>query len=342
MYKLLLVDDEAIIRDGIMKMVGWEQLNIVVTSSCANAFAALDSMMDEMPDILMTDVRMPGMNGLELIERACSLYPHLHTIILSGYDEFDYARQAMKYGVKEYLLKPCSSEELEQALIRTCRDIDKQRCRVLQLSGERQEQVRRMTEKINELRAGTQDADALLRHVNELAKAAQDQSILREALFRVVTNDVPAAWSISVIQDALSQPEQLNDQIVYTIQRLREENNGDIRSFVQKMAAYVDEHYGDESLSLQYIADNVVFMSADYIGREFSRSIGEKFSNYLLRVRMEQAKVMLRGNPSTRSYEIAEQIGLGNNPHYFSQVFRKYTGMTPTEYRAQIDKSTEK
>ena len=62
----------------------------------------------------------------------------------------------------------------------------------------------------------------------------------------------------------------------------------------------------------------------------------------MVRVRMEQAKKLLRSDPSIRSYEIAEKIGLGNNPHYFSLVFRKYTGMTPTEYRAKMDNMTEK
>lgn len=124
MYKLLLVDDEAIIREGIEKMVDWGRLGICLTDSCANAIVALDSMMDDMPDILVTDVRMPGMDGLELVERARRLHPQLRCIILSGYDEFDYARKALQFGVIEYLLKPCSQEELESALDRACREVD--------------------------------------------------------------------------------------------------------------------------------------------------------------------------------------------------------------------------
>lgn len=341
MYKLLLADDEAIIRDGILKMVDWQRLSITVTASCPNAFRALDSMMDDMPDILMTDVRMPGMDGLTLIERALSLNPNLQTLILSGYNEFDYARQALKYGVKEYLLKPCSGEEMEQALERACRDVDKLRSRVLQLSGERQEQVRGMVERLHELCADDREDEALERRVSEMEKAANDKSILREALFHVIAGDETRAWAFPVIQDALARPDQLPSLIVSSLRRLREESGGQ-RSFVQKMATYAEAHYGDEALSLQYIADNVLYMNADYIGREFSKNTGERFSNYLLRTRMEQAKKLLVACPSMRSYEIAEKIGLGNNPHYFSLVFRKYTGMTPTEYRAKMDDTTEK
>lgn len=98
MYKLLLVDDEQIIREGLARMIDWEGLGLTLTASCSNALAALDSMTDDMPDILLADVRMPGMDGLELVERAMALHPQLQAIILSGYDTFQYAQQAIKTG----------------------------------------------------------------------------------------------------------------------------------------------------------------------------------------------------------------------------------------------------
>ena len=106
MYKLLLVDDEPIIRVGIRNMLPIERLGIEVTGICANALDALDCMTDNMPDILITDLKMPKMDGLELIERTIKMYPRIQAIILSGFDEFEYARKAIKLGVKEYLLKP--------------------------------------------------------------------------------------------------------------------------------------------------------------------------------------------------------------------------------------------
>ncbi len=96
-----------------------------MTASCPNAIAALDSMTDDMPDILLTDIRLPGMTGLELVQRAVALHPMLQCIVLSGYDTFQYAQEALKYGVIEYLLKPCDQEELENALRRACTNIDK-------------------------------------------------------------------------------------------------------------------------------------------------------------------------------------------------------------------------
>lgn len=342
MYKLLLVDDESIIREGIRAMIDWESLNIIVTAACGDALSALSSMMDDMPDILLTDIRMPGVDGLGLIERAMLLHPQLQTVILSGYNEFDYARQAMKYGVKEYLLKPCSKEEIEEALVRTCSHIDRMRSHVLQLTGERENRVRQLVEKLNELQESTIDNSALKHQVGELAKTVQDPTMLREALFHMITNSAQAQWRAAVIQDALSSTQDMIELIFSALLHLRSETGGDVRRFVYTMAAYIDEHYSDETLSLQYMADNVVYMSADYIGREFARCMGQRFSAYLLEVRMEHAKDMMAADPDMRNYEIAERIGLGNNPHYFSQVFRKYTGLTTKEYRTKIVRMTEK
>lgn len=341
MYKLLLVDDEPIIREGLERMIDWEKLDLKLTASCENAVAALDSMTDDMPDILLTDIRLPGMTGLELVQRAVTLHPLLQSVVLSGYDTFQYAQQALRYGVIEYLLKPCAKQELEDALLRACHAIDRQRKKVLYLYDERRRRVKALVEAFDHLRAGGLEAAALKKQVGELVKTVEDPSLLQETLIALVTDRMGSGqteWGMNVITDAMRDRESLEELITRSLLRLRKEG-GAARSndFVQQMLAYMDAHYADESLTLQYIADNVVYMNADYIGREFTRAVGQKFSSYLLSVRMEHAKALMRADPSLHSYEIAEKVGLGENPHYFSQLFRKYTGETPKNYRRRLE-----
>ena len=340
MYKLLLVDDELIIREGLEQMISWEELGLVLTASCGDALTALDSMMDNMPDILLTDIRLPGMSGLELVSQAVSLHPMLQTIVLSGYDTFQYAQQAIKNGVIEYLLKPCSREELKKALERACNAVDRQRKHVLYLYSERRKRIKTLVASYNALREKDLDAEQIEKQVYELSKTVEDPSILQETLISIVTEDMGSSqveWGMNMITDAMRSCEPLEQLIARSLIRLRGEG-GNIRSndFVQQMTAYVDANYMDESLSLQSIADNVVYMNSDYIGREFTRVVGKKFSSYLLETRMEHAKILMRGDASLHSYEIAEKVGLGKNPHYFSQLFRKYTGITYKEFRRQI------
>lgn len=321
-------------------MIDWEKLDLKLTASCPNAIAALDSMTDDMPDILLTDIRLPGMTGLELVQRAVTLYPMLQSVVLSGYDTFQYAQQALRYGVIEYLLKPCSKQELEDALLRACHAIDRQRKKVLYLYDERRQRVKALVETFDHLRESDLEADALKKQVGELVKTVEDPSLLQETLIALVTDRMGSGqteWGMNVITDALRDRGSLEELITRSLLRLRKEGNA-ARSndFVQQMIAYMNAHYADESLTLQYIADNVVYMNADYIGREFTRAVGQKFSSYLLSVRMEHAKTLMREDPSLHSYEIAEKVGLGENPHYFSQLFRKYTGETPKNYRRQL------
>lgn len=341
MYKVLLVDDEPIIREGLQQMIAWERLDLHLTASCPNAVTALDSMMDDMPDILLTDIRLPGMTGLELIQRAMALHPMLQSVVISGYDTFQYAQQALKYGVIEYLLKPFSQEELEQALLRACHIIDKERKRVLYLYNERRQRVQALVDSFLSLMKSEAGTGQLKKQVEALVSTVEDPSLLQETLIAVVTKCMGSGqteWGMNVITDAMRSRSSLEELIARTLLRMRKEGSADRSTdFVQQMVNYTNLHYADEALSLQYIADKVVYMNADYIGREFTRAVGQKFSSYLLATRMEHAKLLMRKDPSLHSYEIAERVGLGENPHYFSQLFRKYTGVTPKDYRRTLD-----
>ena len=105
MYKLLLVDDERMIREGISAMIDWEKFNIRIKLA-SNGLEAYEMIVHDPPDILITDIKMPGLEGLALIERTYQKFPDMMVVILSGYGEFDFASRAIEYGVKHYLLKP--------------------------------------------------------------------------------------------------------------------------------------------------------------------------------------------------------------------------------------------
>ncbi len=345
MYKLLIVDDEPIIREGLERMIDWARLDLQLTASCPNAIVALDSMTDDMPDILLTDICLPGMTGLELVQRAMTLHPMLQTLIISGHDTFQYAQQALKYGVNEYLLKPCSQEEIEEALLRACHAIDRQRKKVLYLYEERRLRIKSLVDHFNALLESEADAEQLKKEVGELIKTVEDPSLLQETLVAVVmgsSGSTQAEWSMNIINDALHNPKSLAELFSSSLLQLRAEGRA-VRSndFVHQMITYTNVHFADESLSLQYLADKVVYMNADYIGREFTRTVGQKFSSYLLSLRMEHAKSLMFADPSLHSYEIAEKVGLGGNPHYFSQLFRKYTGTSPKNYRRVLDEQPD-
>lgn len=114
--KVFLVEDEMVIRRGIKNSIDWEKEGYIFCGEASDGELAYPMIIKEKPDILITDIRMPFMDGLELCKLVKEELPNIKILILSGYDEFDYAKEAIRLGVSEYLLKPISSGKLLEAL----------------------------------------------------------------------------------------------------------------------------------------------------------------------------------------------------------------------------------
>ncbi|WP_178020353.1 response regulator transcription factor [uncultured Paenibacillus sp.] len=117
MYKVLLVDDEKYILEGLSSLIDWGALGLEIVGMAKGGRNALELLADTQVDVLITDISMPGMNGLELIRKARQIDNELKVIILSGYNEFDYLKEGMTLGIENYLLKPVNVSELTHTLI---------------------------------------------------------------------------------------------------------------------------------------------------------------------------------------------------------------------------------
>lgn len=124
--KILIVDDEAHIRNGIAKMLKLDVLEAEITDLAGNAREAFDVVKKETPHIIITDIRMPDEDGLTLTKKVLEYAPKTRIVIVSGYDDFEYARIAMEMGVREYVLKPLDEEELNNILFRLKKDIEQE------------------------------------------------------------------------------------------------------------------------------------------------------------------------------------------------------------------------
>ena len=127
MMKVFLVDDEIAIRENLRNSFPWEEKGYQLVGEAPDGEMALPMLRDLNADILLTDIRMPFMDGMELCEEVQRTMPWVEMIILSGYDDFSYAQKAISLGVREYLLKPVTSAELEDALNRVSRQIEEKR-----------------------------------------------------------------------------------------------------------------------------------------------------------------------------------------------------------------------
>ena len=112
MFQLLIVDDSKWTREGLAQIIDWASLGIEICATCSNAAKACEVLTSNHVDILITDIKMTGMDGLELAEYVHTRYPDVKTILISAYREFDYAYKAVQLGVAGYILKPIVPEDL--------------------------------------------------------------------------------------------------------------------------------------------------------------------------------------------------------------------------------------
>lgn len=124
MYSVLVVDDEARQREAVIKSVDWQGAGFNVVGDAENGIEALEQLEKLEPDLILTDIKMPLMTGLELARKVREVRPATKLVILSGYDDFEYAQEAFKYNVIRYLLKPISAQELGDELVKIREEMD--------------------------------------------------------------------------------------------------------------------------------------------------------------------------------------------------------------------------
>lgn len=117
MYNVLIAEDEPRTREGLKMLIDWESLGFCVTATAKNGFEALTLLKQQVINVLLTDIRMPTLGGIELVEQARKLHPDVKILLVSAYREFEYAHRALELGVKHYLLKPIEEEKLCDALV---------------------------------------------------------------------------------------------------------------------------------------------------------------------------------------------------------------------------------
>jgi two-component system response regulator YesN len=279
MCKVLIVDDERIIRDGIANVINWEENGFTLLGTAADGIDAYERIKNNVPDIVITDIIMPGMNGIDLIAKVSEEYKDITFIILSGHGEFDYASRAMTFGVKYYILKPCD----EDTIMQTMEKVKKER----------------------------KEKESLLKNINYSLKKVMPQ-VKEQFLREFIMGGTYSNYEIA--------------------QKNYENTNKNYGMVINEVVKCIEDNISNEKLSLTWIAREVLFMNENYLGKLFNKQTNEKFSQYVMRIRMEKAKELIVNN-DYKIYEIAEKIGFADNTQYFSQVFKKYTGYTPSEYK---------
>lgn len=248
MLKVLIVDDELAIRECMPCVIDWEQYGFTIIGQASNGQEALDKINEQKPDLIISDIRMPVMDGLELIATLHNSKSNIKTIILTGYDEFDYAKKAIEYKASGYLLKPVEEEELIGLLQKVRTEIEKtNKSKTVYLH----HMIRIMSAGLYTMEAQSQfEEESLLRDQNELyylSVEVEDD----EMLFRTVKNNADEELSDKIVNALVDFVGKENDFCVLKEEKfsvnmivygdLLKQLHGSVSNLAEKMQKHLQE-----------------------------------------------------------------------------------------------------
>ncbi len=360
MYSVLLVDDEPHAIEGLRMFVDWETLGFRVCGVCENGTEAMSAAHRLMPDVIVTDIRMPEMDGLELIgrlhgERGASS----EFIVLSAYGEFAFAKRAMQLGVRHYMMKPVIEEEAAKVLtqVRERLDIRKAAQPATDMDGDEEganlptHAARRMKELVQAIEdadkgRATDVIDDLFRELagcpSEWAELfAGSMAVQCSKLIRGMGGD-PALLHRACLNSAQEEAERFDpsgmssvrmrirtyaEQAIRSVQSIRSSH---ACSTMAEVDQFVREHYRS-SLSIRDLAARF-YLNPVYLGKAYQDKFGCGLLDRMHDLRIAEACEKLRDTTEAIG-AIAEQVGYVHYRH-FLQHFERRTGCKPVEFRA--------
>lgn len=353
-YTLLIVDDEALIRRGLSQIIPWDEMGYELVGAVSDAQQALQILERKRVDVLLTDISMPEMNGLELIEKAKEYNPDLKSVIISGYSQFDYAWEAIQLKVENYILKPLDPDKIQDIFIRLKENMEKEN------RGKRREYeiypIKELDSNLNLLiqcleQGSEEEVTIALQTVFSECRTFHSQNIkeyMRVLLEKLIyyfrmEQDVKLEFSLLEVSD-VSDDEKERELDAH----LEEIFSNDIKTIYQKLKErsealgvrvsyqarqYIHEHYKDKELSLRQVAE-ALHVSYGYLSTVFTKTFGENFKSYLVAVRIEKSRELLMEH-KYKIYEIADLVGYGSS-RYFTDAFKKRYGLSPADYLNKI------
>lgn len=348
MVTVLLVDDEKLELEMLLNYVEWERLGFSVIGTAKNGKLGLELADLHQPDLVITDIKMPVMDGIEMSKLLKKSHPEIRIIFLSGYEEFNYAKEALQIGISDYILKPIylkDFHEFMQKVYDACMEDKKKRDELIKLvedqfgvffhAGRFYEDLVLKGEK-----DFLKQLDIFFKWVESAKTGLSDiKKMTLGIISRVYTADPEFSGALPSPEHIANEMEHLDEigavravalDYIHTVENFYAAKLSDVNlNTVDKIKAYIGRTF-QKQLSIDDIA-GAVFLSPGYIRSIFKKYTGATILDYITQVRMEKAKLLLL-DKQFKIHDIAQQVGY-ENVSYFCNVFLKYTGQTPNNYR---------
>ncbi|WP_078408845.1 response regulator [Priestia abyssalis] len=391
-YKVIIADDESLIVKSLVKIINWEALECEVAGTAQDGNEALELVRIHQPHIVVTDICMPEMSGIELLKALHASPVRPEVLLISGYNEFEYAREGLQYHAFDYILKPIDHEELTTCIRRMVDqlkekeksdyELKKHKIYELLILGNSDEtfidEQGAYAAMIVQFRHFTEQNEQMLKHW--VSGKEKDGAAFQNFLFRLensrflivcvnVTGDGERLYDyveesahkaaemfennctiaigkwvrgLSRLSFSYQQAKQYIETSAFLKMNIvtEEDIKNEYKSkntpdaFIKKAELFLRDHFTD-NIGIDMVAEQVG-LSVSHFSVLFKQKTGVTFLDYLTRLRMNHACLLLE-TTDLKTYEIANMVGY-TDQRYFSQVFKKYVNLTPSQYRKKAEK----
>ena len=305
MYRVLLVDDEQIERMALAKRIEKYYGDIVNIYQAVNGREAVDMCSEHKNDIIIMDISMPEMNGVMAARYIRQMDEECSIIFLSAYDDFSYARNAIKVKALDYLLKPCDISDLLAVMDMALQKLDKK----------------------NTQAETCAMADG--RSLGYINMEIADKTSLNRANVEISGKNSGIYMNNKGIHDNLNENDYIN---YYNGTRADNNRNADEKATAGQMKEYVENNYMYD-ISMQEAAQTMGYSDA-YFSKLFKQYFNQNFTAYLTEYRMKKAKQLLSDtNESIK--DISRMVGYTDS-NYFAKIFKRIVGEIPSKYREKL------
>lgn len=348
--KALIVDDDVFVRKCLIQMLPWQELDFSQVLDASNGADAFDIAMREKIDLVITDVKMPQLDGLELSKKLSQNMLDVCILLLSEHSDFEFAQRALKCGVHDYILKPLTTERLaeicekiKQATVEmqmrryyTALKIDKSGIRDMISEMLESMDAQALSDAFEHIAMNKIHRDDLksfgLVFLSELFDQTAAMTFSKNEVSALCTRTLEDYSHIKNVTDLLNFVKETCGKCF----ALSMNNNSMSTTHVQKMVNYIDSHFMDPDLSVAQVSE-WLHLSPIYTGALFKKCNGKSIVSYIHEVRIEQAKKMLL-DVSVNVKEVSSRVGY-MTPDYFTRIFNMSVGVTPSKYRSiMLDK----
>lgn len=396
--KVLIVDDEHLVRNLLKKRIDWNSMGMEIIGEASSAEDAIVLTDEYSPDLVFTDICMANIDGIQFADYIINKHPNIKVVVISGYDDFNFAQRSIQAGIKDYILKPIDDETVRNTALKMKKEIEEERLAFSEYNSLKKQLIENRAFFVERLLNRMIQPDINIDEIESQMKYLEfffSDNIFQVAVIEIVfiqqedeAKDIERIVHMTRILDKLKEYFEkdvhsfvffdmnyritiINNARTNVLEEVIESIKANIlngekclysigignkkinmeniemsykealktlnppkakkpNKLIDDITKYIRENLGNSELSLVKIA-HVFFVNSSYLSRVFKKETGINLMDYLIRLRIEEAIILLR-DTELMAYEIGEKVGIPDSS-YFSTCFKKHTGLSVSEYK---------